>query len=1152
MDRHFLSLIESKVCIGSVDESLYPSPGATTTIETLRLILAQKFDNTLNFRELPVSLLRLYFSGQQRLTRFITRLTQSHFNSLVIIMMQDGVTLQPLQPSQMNDPYTEPLYIQKCIALESYIKTLLDYCLCSFETTLSRVTRALFDDAAPQGWWLQFGLQHALQYNSYWANFPKPRDLNENKQSYCIWLTCVWRMNVTVLLCKLLCPWDDDISRDWVSYQCQLFRDTHLDILTVMTRRNLYDDESVASAQHNILRDFYPLCHRVCCAGELPDFASYATDNFKTGSNLKERSSLDDKIGHIFVGKTGPNICKIRNFYDIVIRYGEEDPIIYDILKNVTKCVLLGNLPHSKGTLNANARRIINDSFFTESADKEIDEAVFRDITKNKSMKRTRSKKKTKDELVYKKTNFKLWLLLRRHLVLYLLKEHNFYIAESTHWFDELLCRDYKYIRYRDIVLVGNGRCRNILSQQAKKLGLKESFDWRVIEFEEKSKETYDTKSGEIKKTHAWSLTVARKVQKDEFKKILAKKMTNTEESIGLSPNYKPFYYIKSKGEKPSPGCTIDIVDLHFLCYLISKLKGEERKNWTSKLKVIGMSQWGLETLRMWYFQNKSYDIPDNSLKKLIKEFHANSTTDYMILKTVLKLIEYYNNDQIFHLPLPYAKKQIYALRGMLGIDDGEPTPPLLGFVYQCSGVTCGKFANAIIEPYNHNNKPRPVPEKLSKLQLQKKRQDEEKQKKHREAHLKKLGSNTKSISRLTKKLEDKSLSKSSANASCYLNMASFNMDDGGLHCSKYTNTFKHALLDTGAGKGQVIMRKKDGSVVVRSNKTVLLSANPLHQESSTTSSPTKVTSKSSSSSSSSKKGQHNNLQPSAKEREDKKTLWLLEVRSFDLGETASGGLADDVSCGLFATTRETDDTDSKSLGATAMAINRVAADLVVPKKNNKKIYLTEVNKAITDMGYTCNARLTCIDFVGIVKNLKVLCCEPRCGQMTEMRNHNQVNHGWTCGRHKGVHDSDYEMDIADVDKRAISAAKKKEKERKNMNECDVIASVDQQDNNSNMGGARFVSLSSSTRCNNVTLKKQLHPLDIIQDKQSAPLEGDHCAYCSVGVPKYRVACLGHHRAIVKVAFCKPCFQVCTSLTGRHPLVSLREIYQYMRQKRPL
>lgn len=1217
MDRHFLSLIESKVCIASIDEPLPPhttTAAATnsstssdaglgtsftkSTIESLRLILAQKFNNhQLNFRELPVSLLRLYFSGRQRLSRFISRLPQHRLNTLVHFLELDGLSLNNNNTVHIpHDTYTDPLYHQKCQTIEDYLKTLLDYCFCSFEVTLSRIIQALQQpqQQQQQQQWYRFGLLDSLQYGSHWVNFPIPEAVKhqtEEQRHYSLWLTCVWRINTTLLLCKLVSPWDDDESKEWVTYQCKLFRDTHLDLLSMMLKKAVYDDEGIAT-NHHLLRDYYPACNRVCCAEELPDLVGYATDNFKTGSNLKERSTLDEMIGHLYVNKTGPNICKIRNFYDIIIRYGEENPIIYDILKNVIKCVLLGNLPHSRGILNMVARIKINLSFFPEEADVVIPEEVFKELTKNKSMKRNRSKKKTKDELVYTKTKFILWLLLCRHFVLYLLKEFLFYIAESSQWFNELLSVDYKFIRYREIVLIGNGQCRNKLSQQAREQPISASFDWSVIEFEEKSKETYDTKSGEIKKFHAWSLTVARKVQKDDFMKILAKKMTNIEECITISATYQPFYYISDKGEVASAEKIISLEELHLICWCMSKNKSRIME--THWFQVIGMSKEGLDTLRMWLFMYNTYDIPDNSLKDLIKEFYTHSAIDYMILKTVIKLIEYYKQEQVFHLPISYAKKQIYALRRLLGIEDWEPTPALLGYAYQCSGAGCHRFANHIIEPVDHSHKQRlltpsavntPVttePVKVSSVwtggsgRLLQNKENKKSKKKGRKR--KGLGLDTKDKKSIDNN-NDKSVSTSTTTTtttvvnpanivtSCFLNMAFYNMDDGKLYCSKYASNYKHTLIGDDLANGPIIMRKKDNSIIVRSNKTVFLTvdgnavASPGLQPLDTNNGKPKK-----------KYGQSSSQ--AAREREAKKFQWLLERRIFDFNDTnGSGGsdvLNDNLVCGLFAAVEEPLLDEENEKAKDSNPSSTTVTSQTTTKKNNKKIILGHVNRAISDFGLTCNKELTCIDMVGIVKNGKVRCVE--CGSMTEMKNYNNTNHGIYCGRHKNMYDSDYNQPpiVANPDKRttpttATTAVAYKKKDS-------TVIVEDSPLYQHNDGEALPITLINALPSNailyrhhhyhhltvtNQKLKNQLHPLDIIQksthfSRQSGHIEGECCAYCSNGSPKYRVTGAGHHKQIMKVALCKPCYDACNGVIVKHSFLRLSDIYQHLKVKRPL
>ena len=84
----------------------------------------------------------------------------------------------------------------------------------------------------------------------------------------------------------------------------------------------------------------------------------------------------------------------------------------------------------------------------TTEADREITEAQWAELTRNKSLKR---KKNGEAELQFRKTLFKLWLLLLRHFVLFLLKEWLLYIAESSGYFDEICNTTYKWPRGKEL-----------------------------------------------------------------------------------------------------------------------------------------------------------------------------------------------------------------------------------------------------------------------------------------------------------------------------------------------------------------------------------------------------------------------------------------------------------------------------------------------------------------------------------------------------------------------------------------------------------------------------------------------------------------------------------------------------------------------------
>ena len=739
LDRHFLLAIEEHVSIGGLLEEEEEEEDAgeekaerTTSItENLRLIFARQFDNRLNFRELPVSLLRLYFSGKGRLQRCVRRLETRHRRELFNIFLKDCSDVERrriIDRDHLSGRHSPEEQEKKRSAdVYKYLVTLLDLCLCSFETTLTALIRSLATAVSGRRW-LAANVFHCLRHDTEWENLPIPEGIrrvmtfvdrfsNVWSESHdtemrrlllssnsLVWLACVWRMHITHLVENLLRPWESDEAEEWLIYQFRLFRDTHLDLMTDLLYSRDYDDNGRLS--RFALREFYPACYRVICVEELPDFIKYTSDNFRTGAVLKDRSSLDDQLGHILGNKTGNNRCKVRNADNIIITYSEKSPFISDVVKNILRCTLLGNLPKSRGRMHIVARIRVNFSFLAH-ADRPISEADFKERTRFKSNKKSISKKKQTEELEYDKTEFKLWLILCRHFVLYLLKEYFFYISESSQSFDELMSVDFKTRQHQIITRLANGRCREELSRQAKRLPLSRPFEWHVIEYEMKAKGTatsnkYDIKSGEIKKCHVWALNFSRKVKKDECAKIMRKKMTGVEEELSFERNSDAFDFIDMEANdlplgapKSDPRLTLD--EFHFIWHYMSKnLSPIFETRW---FQVMGMSEKGIHQARDFLFRYYTYDTADDAFKKKIKKFAADNFTDYLILKCTIIMIEHYRQREgcMFQLPIDCAKRQMYALRQLLNVDPWMPTPALLGISHQCQG--CLKFSNLVVPP---------------------------------------------------------------------------------------------------------------------------------------------------------------------------------------------------------------------------------------------------------------------------------------------------------------------------------------------------------------------------------------------------------------------------------------------------------------------
>ncbi len=716
------------MCIGQMDHQGVEYH----CIDSFRLVLAAHLPQ-LEVRELPVSLLRLYFAGQQHFCTLVDQVSHHSFARLLEMAARDAHDAPCPEAWWARPNEDEPAArVNQKRVLAAYLARVLDAALCSFERTLVMMARA--DE------WPDFGLEEALATDAYWAGVPRPPPPSElvgarhvdMRRRHLVWYACLWRCNVTLQLERLMKPWRAPEHRDWLLYRMQLFRDTHLDLMTVCVARRAYTDVALASESSRLLQLYWPACDRVCCAEELPDLATYALDNLKTGTHLKARNSLRDKLGHILFIKTMNNICKDRNFFDIVVRDGEQDELVYDLVKAIARCVLLGNLPGARGTLCMAARLRCNWSFFPEQADRVMsEEEVQRTMppyrnpfamaqAKRDKKRRKEEAKGTKPERIeqllaalkrkqergaYEKTCFKMWILKCPYFVASLMKEFLFSVVEAGRCMDELLALDHKWIEYKEIVRIANGRCRQELSRQAALSPL--PLDWSIIEHVEKPPDReYDIKRGLIMEFHALALRVAKKVMKRDFMGIMEVKATGTEEEIvNFQRQEAAIVYLVNVDDDDSDAVgpqmqTVTLEELHFVCwYMAQQLQRGSGVLETRWFQPLGMSRDGLTHLRKLLFRYYTFDIADDSLKDEIRAFRKRSLQDYLLMKTVFKLIAYYRRkERLFFLPVEVAVRQAHALRThQLRISEWEATPELLGVAYQCHG--CLKFANAVVQP---------------------------------------------------------------------------------------------------------------------------------------------------------------------------------------------------------------------------------------------------------------------------------------------------------------------------------------------------------------------------------------------------------------------------------------------------------------------
>lgn len=1050
LDRALLRDLEQNVSIAETPRVLPPSQGdGLCSVDALRLALARRAPRTEGaLRELPVSLLRLYFSGLQHYDALIARLPHQALYALYALARADGLRRRP-QPED-HGGFEDAGFVARRATVAQHVAQLLDWALCSYERTLERLLQAPAE-------WLDAGLARALADgdDEYWRHLPVPQGfralrttaevrawLQGEGADYTLWYAAVWRQHVALLVERWLRPWADARTRDWLLYRLQLYRDTHLDLQTAMLASGHYSNAALLREQ--LLQQHWPGAGRACCAEELPDMTPYALDNFKMGTHLKERSTLADKLGHIRVIKRFNNICKDRNDWEIIRAYGEQDPVVYDDLKLTLRCLLLGNVPGARGFLSALARCRINLSFWPAYADRvlsrdEIDAYMHpychpylvlearraAKLAKEQKRASERSEAETRRaaramakwdrkeaaKMAYDKTALKMWVIKCRYTASSLLKEALFDIigarAQTLH---EYLGLDFKWRQTETITRLANGQVRAELTRQSSEWAageaLTRAFDWSVVEHIEKSPDAkYDIKRGKMMVFHNAALRVTRKVVKRSFMGIIEVKATGIEEEIRLErgARLQSVYRADDSAVEEGDG-RVTLDELHFVCYCMAMDAPHAPYLRSALLQVLGVSEPGLARIRKWLLQYYVYDVADDSLKRKIKKLQQADARDYFLLKTVFRLVQYYRaREHVFALPAPWALRQLDALRRrQLACDDNEATPRQLGVCYQCHG--CQKFANGVVRPAACPHAANHSELALSRHRVWGAQGDDDCDLVlapvegapralacHRRRHALEGSAAKQSTGgdeSATTEEETAAAEPRKQKAISFLNVAFYNVVDGRAYCIRN----RRCRVAGGVWSAQqcaqnVIMRAPGATVSCQLVPVVRPGADAQEAEEAEAAKQQKKTRR--------RRDDDSDDDGSGGSDDDDDGVvqqpgYETELMTFFTGELRATSRSHRDSLELFARQR------TQEL-AQNLAVARKRAPPKKTAENNKRRIARLVQEPIRAL-YNCQVPLQPVDMVGIVKNGKVLCCE--CGVMTEYRNDNMTPYGPTCGHH--------------------------------------------------------------------------------------------------------------------------------------------------------
>jgi len=117
----------------------------------------------------------------------------------------------------------------------------------------------------------------------------------------------------------------------------------------------------------------------------------------------------------------------------------------------------------------------------------------------------------------------------------------------------------------------------------------------------------------------------------------------------------------------------------------------------TRWLKALGMTAAGFADVRRWVHGFFEYNAKDNSFVRLATLMYLRAPTDFLLLKTYLRCIEYYGSDVVQLDPLSHTRLKLQALRSNLSIEPWSSTPEHLGMAHFCEG--CLQWANAMVLP---------------------------------------------------------------------------------------------------------------------------------------------------------------------------------------------------------------------------------------------------------------------------------------------------------------------------------------------------------------------------------------------------------------------------------------------------------------------
>lgn len=556
-------------------------------------------------------------------------------------------------------------------ALDVCLHALANGALCSFEDSVAfvaahgpLVNRVFALLALPHSWARE---AFATQFDGLPSAVAVA--VADSSGSLLVWRSVLFRVLAAMLLVRVLRPWPVTASGADEARYAHYFVQTHLHVLTLgftaLARGSPLGGRGTGDAwwlhfdeRHEArLAAAYPQATAVVCVEELPDMSPllFAINDYYDMPGKKSPMSQLNALIHV-IKKAQHSSCQRRGFDKIIAASMQNYRPVGTLLALILRVVLLGNVPGAIAPLPLAAMVRVHASFGLDAVPARL----------------------------------LAWVEAHPMLVLALLREHHFYLCESNVLVDRMRALTVNWSRFKALARQFAGQVRRFVAFETARGGLFGRLDWSPLE-----QRVAETSIGEVLSWHEKQKGHNVKLRKDTDVGLLIKKMRPEEKALTPEALRDAYAWMRSDNR---------LEFVHVCAWRAARERqtvrdaasGDVRSVCrTGYLKLLGMTEPSLTALRRWLHMSIEYSAPDDTVKKAIAHMVRTAPRDVVLLKTYLRLVEFYTDAVPFFLPEGQMRQTLVAARASLALPGHKATTPKLGFAYFCNG--CLNWATPLV-----------------------------------------------------------------------------------------------------------------------------------------------------------------------------------------------------------------------------------------------------------------------------------------------------------------------------------------------------------------------------------------------------------------------------------------------------------------------